>query len=134
MAKHDEKIDKRINGPTWGSIREKLVDIQHILLSINESAASELTTIYAKYKVSEDPLSQVFAVMWLKTAKKVVLGLATPEKICHKDIVDAPNGMKYKGLTSYLEIKEDREIPEELKSWAMQAFENVKTENTQLIS
>jgi hypothetical protein len=58
-------------------------------LSINESAASELTTIYAKYKVSEESLSQVFAVMWLKTAKKFVLGLAAPEKIRHKDIIDA---------------------------------------------
>jgi hypothetical protein len=79
-------------------------------------------------------MAQVFGVIWLKTARNVVLGLATPEKICHEDIIDAPNGMKYKGLTSYLEIKEDRDIPEELKSWATKAFENVKTENTQLIS
>jgi hypothetical protein len=28
--------------------------------------------------------------MWLKTAKKVVLGLAAPEKIRRKDIIDAP--------------------------------------------
>jgi hypothetical protein len=127
MTKHDERIAKRISGPTWDSIREKLVEVQNILLNINESATAELTTIYVKYKVSDDPLAHVFGVMWLKTAKNVVLGLATPEKICHKDIIDAPNGMKYKGLTSYLEIKEDRDIPEELKSWATKAFEHAIT-------
>jgi hypothetical protein len=127
MAKHDERIDKRINGPTWDNIREKIIETQNILLNIDNSVAAELTTIYVKYKISDNPMAQVFGVIWLKAAKNVVLGLATPEKISHKDIIDAPVGMKYKGLTSYLEIKEDTNIPEELKSWAKIAFEHVNT-------
>jgi len=124
--KHDERIDRKIAGPSWAKIREKLVGIHNILLNVHESAVSELTTIYIKYKTLPEPVAPVFAVMWIKTAKQIVLGLATPEKLTHQDITDAPRGMKYKGLTSFLEITEDRDIPTELEQWVKIAFHSVQ--------
>ncbi len=126
MAKHDKRIDKKIGGDTWNNIRSNLTEVHNVLLSVNESVASELTTIYIKYKVVDEPMGGTFAVMWVKTAKRVVLGLATPEKVNHKDVIDAPQGMKYKGLTSYLKITIDQAVPGELKQWAMMAFGHIE--------
>jgi hypothetical protein len=100
--------------------------VHSLLINIEESAASQLTTIYIKYKIADEPLAGVFAVMWVKTAKAVFLGLATPEKVNHPDIVSAPRGMVYKGLTSYIKIREDSAIPTELERWARSAFQHVK--------
>ena len=125
MKKHDERIDNKIAGPAWDRIREKVMKIHWLLLDLHETATSELTTIYIKYKTLPEPMAPVFAVMWIRTTKKVILGLAAPEKIEHQNIIDAPFGMKYKGLTSFLEITEDHEIPVELEQWAEVAFYHV---------
>jgi len=129
MVKYDARVDEKIAGSTWDNIRDKLVKVHEVLLGVHESAASELTTIYIKYKAFDEPLAPVFAVMWIKTAKQVVLGLSTPEMIRHENVIDAPPGMKYKGLTSYLKINDNQEIPEELGQWARVAFNHAKELN-----
>jgi len=125
MVRHDTRIDKKIAGPAWNEIRGQLQDIHEVLLKTSESTASELTTIYVKYKVRDEPLGGTFAVLWVKTPKNVVLGLATPEQIDHKAVTPAPQGMTYKGLTSYLKIEAQKPIPDELSQWAMTAFTHV---------
>lgn len=129
MNKHDERIDKKIAGPTWDNVRDKLIKIHEIMLGVHESSTSELRTIYIKYKTLPEPLAPVFAAMWIKTAKKIILGLATPEKLQHKDVIGVPPGIKYKGLTSFLEITENCDVPVELEQWAKLAFNYASESN-----
>jgi hypothetical protein len=126
MSKNDECIDKKLQGATWNNIRSKLTEIQKNLLAVNDSVASKLMTGYIKYQASDGPLGQPFAVLWVKSAKQVVLGLATPEKLDHKNITVAPHGMVYKGLTSYLNITTEQDIPRELQHWVMAAYDHTK--------
>lgn len=124
MPKHDERIDKKFQGKTWDDIRDKLMEIQKILFAVNDSVSSKLVKGYIKYQTSDRPLRQPFAVLWVKSAKHVVLGLATPKKIDHKNITCAPQGMTYKGLTSYLNITAEQHLPRELQHWVRAAYEH----------
>jgi hypothetical protein len=126
MAKYDEVIEKKIGGPVWENIHGKLQNIIKELLDVDESAAPELSTIYIKFKIRDEPLAPVYAVLWIRSPKRVVLGIATHKTMPHKLVTDAPNRMKYTGLTSYLRITEDSEIPSELTDWIKDAFENVR--------
>jgi hypothetical protein len=107
------------------------MEVHGVLLSVDEPVSSELTTIYIKYKIADDPFAPVFAVLWVKSVKDVILGLATPEKIGHDRVTDAPKGMKYKGLTSYLKIGEDATIPRQLAEWAQTAYHNTRRQRDQ---
>jgi hypothetical protein len=131
MPKHDQRIDAKIAGPSWNRIRDQLMEVHGVLLSVDEPVSSELTTIYIKYKIADDPFAPVFAVLWVKSVKDVILGLATPEKIGHDRVTDAPKGMKYKGLTSYLKIGEDATIPRQLAEWAQTAYHNTRRQRDQ---
>lgn len=127
MAAHNYKpLYERINGPLWKALREKIISIHETLLSINDSIIPELTTIYVKYKVSNSSLFSVFAVMWVKTTKEVVVGLATQDRINHQAIIDPPSKMKYRGLVSYIRITAADEVPKELNEWAQNAYMNIK--------
>ena len=126
MPKRDGRIDAKIAGPTWDIIRERFRRVHDLLLKVDEAAASELTTIYVKYKVADEALASVFAVVWIKSAKQVVLGLSTPEKINDPVVTKAPSGMKYAGLTSYVRIGEDFEVPNKLPEWMKLAFDHAK--------
>ena len=125
MPRHDERVDAKIAGATWNGIRRKVQQVSGLLLATGEETTSELTTIYVKYKIARNPRSSVFAVMWIKSAKQVVLGLATPEKIDEQGVKDAPKGMSYAGLTSYVGISEDRDLPARLPEWIELAYEQV---------
>lgn len=122
-----ERLDKRamekVSGPSWEPIRGKFYEISETLLSVSPDASSELTTIYVKY-CPKSPHSSVFAVAWIKTSKKIVVGLALPDDYDSDLLGGAPQGMTYKGLTKYFSISANDIVPEELGKWAKAAYEN----------
>lgn len=120
----DENAVERVGGPAWESIRSKFFEISEVLLAVSPNASSQLTTIYVKYCPTSQH-SAVFAVAWLKTSKKVVVGMALPDDVESELLGGAPQGMKYKGLTKYFSVTADDVVPEELSQWAKLAYESV---------
>lgn len=131
MRKYNEKIDNKINGPAWNNIRDKIKHVIQLLLAVDESTVAELTTIYIKFKITDKIIFPVYAVLWLKSSKKILLGLATHDKINNEVIIDPPSDRKYKGLKSYLWLKENEDIPTGLEIWIKEAYQNIKNSKKQ---
>jgi hypothetical protein len=115
---------QRINGPSFQPLRQAFFDISEILLSVAQEPVGVLTTIYVKYQLTSALTSGVFAVLWLKNSKQIVLGLALPEDFESPLLGSAPAGTKYKGITKYLTIKPGDALPEELPQWAAAAYKH----------
>jgi hypothetical protein len=118
----DERAVKRVSGPAWESLKPAFMEISEKLLAVSPDAKSELTTIYVKYKPNAGAL-QVFAVVWLKTSKKIVIGMSLPNDLESPRLGEGPQGTKYKGLTKYLTVTVDDPVPDELGEWAKIAYE-----------
>jgi hypothetical protein len=95
------------------------------VLGIAPNTRAELTTIYVKFLIAADPTSPVYAVAWLKSAKKVVIGFALPDDIVHELLENAPFGMTYKGLTKYFRLSPGIPLPRDVAEWARIAFDEV---------
>jgi hypothetical protein len=119
------RIIDRIKGPAWDLIRPVVLQVSESLLSVSPAAYAELTTIYAKFTLTSQPSSNVFAVMWLKSSKVITIGLALPKDTTAPELGPAPKGMTYRGLTKYFALKPDGPIPTSLSQWAEMAFKNV---------
>lgn len=120
----DDALQK-VSGPSWEPLRALFCDLSENLLSASPSARGELTTIYVKFQVAATPSSPVFAVVWLKSSKRLTVGLALPEGVESTMFGPAPRGMSYKGLTKYFSLEPGDCLPAPLKHWAKAAFETV---------
>lgn len=114
----DTRAVERISGAAWDSLRQSFFQISEILLSASPTASSELTTIYVKFCAGAD----VYAVVWIKTAKQIVVGLSLPEEVQSPTFVPAPKGTTYRGLTKHFVIENGTPIPDQLGEWARLAF------------
>jgi hypothetical protein len=119
----DPKALDRIAGPAWEGVREQFLEISSLLLDLSPTTWSELTTIYVKYMRRKGIGEPPFAVIWLKNSKQITIGLALPKEDT-EFVQPAPKGMKYAGLTCYINIKPGERVPESLQVLARQAFEN----------
>ncbi len=127
MSDLDERTIERVSGPAWNNLRDTFLRISDILLSVDNEATSELTTIYVKFFVGNHQTGmKVYAVVWLKKSTELVIGLALPPTVDSLGLVDPPPQKKYAGLTRYLIIKEADSIPPELKVWAQEAYRSLK--------
>lgn len=125
----DEKAVQRVSGPTWGSLREDFFKISRKLLSVSPHAASQLTTIYVKF-CTTSAMSQVYAVVWIKTSKSIVVGMSLPEDFEDSDLGPPPKGHSYKGLTKYFSVTADKGVPDSLLRWTRLAFETASEYTT----
>ncbi|MGO9108620.1 MAG: hypothetical protein ACLP9L_05245, partial [Thermoguttaceae bacterium] len=71
--------------------------------------------------------SQPYAVLWVKKSTELVLGLALPDSTTATEFQSAPKGCKYAGLTKYLVIKPEDQVPSDIQYWAREAYENLKS-------
>lgn len=120
----DEKALQRVSGPAWEVLRPVFVQASRSLLSAAPETTSELTTIYVKFCTSSSRMI-VFAVIWLKTSKELVVGLSLPEEYQCPELGPGPSGTKYKGLTKYLTIPAGKGLPARFDEWAQLAFLHV---------
>jgi len=120
---------QRVNGPSWEPLRQAFFNISDVLLGVSEEAAGVLTTIYVKYQVNDSPNSGVYAVVWLKDSKQIVIGLALPEDYGSELLGPAPPRTNYKGITRYFTIRPGEPVPDELSQWATAAFQNVSAKS-----
>jgi len=125
MGNLDPRAVERVSGNAWDDLRDLFNGVSDALLGVSDSACGELTTIYVKYKPSPNPSAPVYAVVWVKSSKQMIVGLALPEGTTHSALGKAPQGTKYKGLTKYLMIRPGDTIPDEFPEWARIAFDRV---------
>ena len=120
----DSRALKRMSGPSWRAMRPIFDQVSSMLLSVSPTAKGELTTIYIKF-VSQETKGRPYAVLWVKKASEMVLGLALPETDTSPHFVPAPKGCKYAGLTKYVELCTADSLPPDMIDWARSAFANV---------
>jgi len=126
MGVLSERATRYVSGPAWEPLREKYFTICEKFLGLDSNAKGELTTIYIKMSILTEAGEQVYAVIWLKSSKQLMVGMALPDDGTPSSILtDAPKGYKYKGLTKYFSILPGDTLPAELDVWAKQAYENV---------
>ena len=122
MGHLDSRAMERIGGPSWQELRAMFLAASEELLSVSENARGVLTTIYVKYSVSSTPDANVFAVIWLKSSRQLVIGLALPDDVDDPLFVKAPSGMSYKGLKKYLVVRPGDSLPPQFHDWVQAAY------------
>lgn len=125
MSELDPRIAERVRGQTWADIRETVLDICDRVLAVGPGTRAQLTTIYVKFAASNEPSAPVYAVMWLKTARNVVVGFSLPNEFHDAALVTTPAGMNYKGITKYVHITFTDTVPSDISKWARLAFDTV---------
>ena len=128
MGALDQRAIDRVSGDAWTGLRDSFFTVSDTLLSVSDSAYGELTTIYVKYKPSAEPAAPVYAVVWLKSSKQMIVGLALPSDFDHAALGKAPQGARYRGLTKYLTLRPGDAVPDEITDWARAAFDVVVDE------
>ena len=120
---------QRVSGPSWGPLKQAFLDISEVLLGVSEESAGVLTTIYVKYQMTNSPNSGVYAVVWLKDSKQIVVGLALPEDYESELLGPAPPRSTYKGITRYFTVRPGEPVPDGLSQWANAAFQNASAKS-----
>ncbi len=120
----DPRAMELVSGPSWRKMRPLFDRVSDLLLSVSSTARGELTTIYVKY-LDQETGPQPYAVLWIKKASEMVLGLALPNKATPPYFTEAPRGYGYKGLTKYVAIHENDEIAPDLADWVKVAYTHV---------
>lgn len=120
----DPRALERVGGPSWRKMRPLFDCVSDLLLSVSATARGELTTIYVKF-LDQKTRPQPYAVLWIKKASEMVLGLALPNEVTPPYFTQPPRGYGYKGLTKYVSIHEDDEIAPDLADWVHVAYAHV---------
>lgn len=124
MGKLDVRVEERIQGPGWANIRDTFYRVNSALLNVSSEARGQLTTIYVKY-TSSPTSDHVYAVVWLKSSKEILVGLAMPDTAPEPKRREPFPGTKYKGLTRYFALRPGDTVPERITEWAMAAYEHI---------
>jgi hypothetical protein len=97
------------------------------LINVKPDVIGSLTTIYVKYTSPE--LGQApFAVVWVKKASEIVVGLALPTELVKSGLSGPPPGFKYAGLTGYFKVTATDEVPNDFGKWAAIAYDHTKAQ------
>ena len=80
MGELSQRIIAKVSGPAWEQLRGQFMQMARLLLAVSPDADSELFTTYVKFTVHTDLQSHVFAAIWLKSSKRLIVGLALPEE------------------------------------------------------
>lgn len=126
MDRMDTRAVQRVGGPAWEQMRLTFEAVSERLLGVCPTATGELISTYVKYASELETKGQPYAVVWLKKASEIVIGLALPEPLCSPKLTAAPPRHVYKGLTGYLTLRPGEPLPDELTQWACMAFESRK--------
>ncbi len=119
-----QRIIAKVSGPAWESLRGQFMQIARSHLAVSPDADSELMTTYVKFTVDSAPQSPVFAAIWLKSSKRLIVGLALPEEYKAEGLGPALPGTMYKGLTKYFIVEYDNAVPKDFAEWAGLAYQN----------
>jgi len=134
MVALSQRIVAKVSGPAWESLRGQFMQIARLLLAVSPAADSELMTTYVKFTVHSDPQSRVFAAIWLKSSKRLIVGLALPEECEAAELGPALPGTMYRGLNKYFVVERGSAVPAGLAEWAGQAYQNALSAAAPLVN
>ena len=110
LERLDERAISRVNGAAWTLLRGSFFRVAKALLAVSPQTRSQLTTIYVKFCV-DDKLDTVYAVVWLKTSRQIVVGLNLSEEQRPLAVPRSMPGHAYKNLNAYFVIDPDDVMP-----------------------
>ncbi len=119
-----QRILAKVSGPAWESLRGQFMQIARSLLAVSADAESELMTSYVKFTVHSDASNPVFAAVWLKNSKRLIVGLALPEDYEAEGLGPSLPGTMYKGLNKYFVVEQGSAVPKGFAEWAGLAYQN----------
>ena len=126
MDRLDPKAVRKLCGPAWQTMRSQFECLHSGLLSVSPTAHGVLTTIYIKYQ-DENVLGPMpYAVVWVKKASELVLGLALPGSPESHGLIPPPAGYKYANLTAYAAFDSEHSVPSTIRELALNAYHHVK--------
>ena len=114
----------KVSGPAWESLRGQFMQISRLLLAVSPDTDSELMTTYVKFTINTAKQSPVYAAIWLKSSKRLVVGLALPEDYEAVELGPSLPGTMYKGLNKYFVVERGSAVPKGLLEWARVAYQN----------
>ncbi len=124
MGELSQHTIAKVSGPAWESLRGQFMQTSRLLLAVSPDADSELMTTYVKFTINAAPQSSVFAAIWLKSSKRLVVGLALHEEYEAEELGRSLPGTMYKGLTKYFVVERGSAVPKGLAEWARVAYQN----------
>jgi hypothetical protein len=124
MGELSQHTIAKVSGPAWESLRGQFMQISRLLLAVSPDADSELMTTYLKFTIHTTPQSNVFAAIWLKSSKRLIVGLALPEDCEAEGLGPSLPGTMYKGLNKYFVVERGGVVPKALAEWAKTAYQN----------
>ncbi len=124
MGELSQHTIAKVSGPAWESLRGQFLQIARLLLAVSRDADSELMTSYVKFTINTAPQSPVFAAIWLKSSKRLIVGLALPEECEAEELGPALPETTYKGLTKYFVVERGSAVPKGFAEWARVAYQN----------
>ena len=124
MGELSQRIVAKVSGPAWEQLRGQFMQISRLLLAVSPDADSELVSAYVKFTINATPQSPVFAAIWLKNSKRLIVGLALPEDCEAPGLGPALPGTTYKGLNRYFIVDRGGAVPKGLAEWAKTAYRN----------
>ena len=127
MGELSQRIIAKVSGPAWEQLRGQFMQIAQSLLDVSPEANSELLTTYVKFTVYTAPHSPVFAAIWYKNSKRLIVGLALPEEYEGEGLEPALPGTVYKGLNKYFVVERGGAVPKGLAAWAGLAYQNASS-------
>ena len=124
MGELSQHTIAKVSGPAGNRCAGNSCRWSRSLLAVSPDADSELMTTYVKFTVHGDATSPVFAAIWLKSSKRLIVGLAMPEEFEAAELGPAIPGTTYKGLTKYFVVERGGVVPKDLAEWAGLAYRN----------
>lgn len=117
----DQRAIERLSGPGWVPILPTIQSIHGAIIGVSPTVRGELTTIYIKYTSGETGVHP-FAVLWVKMAAEIVLGLSLPPGISVPPELAPVARPRYKGLTEFVRLGIGDRIPDGLDEWIAIAY------------
>ncbi len=117
-----QHIVAKVSGPAWEQLRGQFIQIGRLLLAASPEAESELFTTYVKFRGNSQLNSPVYAAVWFRCSKRLIVGLSLPEDYDAAELGPALPGTMYKGLTKYFVVERGAAVPKALAEWARLAY------------
>jgi hypothetical protein len=124
MGELSQHTIAKVSGPAWELLRGQFMQIARSLLAVSPDADSELMTTYVKFRIDSNLNGSVYAAIWLKSSKRLIVGLSLPEEYEAEGLGPALPGTMYKGLTKYFVVERGSAVPKGLAEWAGLAHQN----------
>ena len=124
MGELSQHTIAKVSGPVWEQLRGQFMKMARTLLAVSPDADSELMTTYVKFTVHTAFQSHVFAAIWLKSSKRLIVGLSLPEEYEAEELGPALPGTMYKGFNKYFVVERGGTVPKGLAEWAALAYQN----------